>query len=503
MKYLKLLLILLIIYAIIIIFTFPLTSISADEGTHLLLGMFYLDLFKFVSENGFSHAYDFAINYLIHYPKLTVYYPPLYHYLIAFGFNFIISEYIGKFITLIFSIGTILLTYVIGKYLFNQKTGLISALLLVFSPIMIYLSGHIYGDTSVFFFSLLTLWFYLKAFKTGKSIYYTLGGLSLGLSLLTKWTTIPIIPLILIYFLVERKNTRRRKIIKKFVFSLILALIVFSPYLFLAYKFDFINLTLIGPVEAGYKEEHDPQFYEIEGWLWYPIKLVEQLSLPVALLCFLALIIFVRKKVENWKLILLWFLSFYIIYTIMPNKNIRYIVAYLPVFLFPLSYFIERFSSKKKYWNVFFILLLVSQIFISFYYLPRYNYPMHQIAEIVYNNSKGNVAIVSEKGKVHSSAFMFHLAKLDKNRTIIVYRPCVFYRKEGQIQQFLKENNIYYLILVKDGYGYENLEKIKDVELEKEFYYAKLYRYKGFDGKGTKKCNYICLTEEEICYREF
>jgi len=502
MKYLKVLLIVLIIYAIIIILTFPLTSISADEGTHLLLGMFYLDLFKFVLENGFSHAYDFAINYLIHYPKLTIYYPPLYHYLIGFGFNFIISEYVGKFITLIFSIGTIFLTYVIGKYLFNQKIGLMSALLLAFSPIMVKLSGQILMDTSVFFFSLLTIWFYLKAFKTGKNIYYALSGLSLGLSLLTKWTTIPIIPIILIYFLVEKKITRKGRIIKKFIFSLILALIVFSPYLFLAYEFDFIKLTLIGPVEAGYKEEHDPQFYEIGGWLWYPRALVEQLSLPVALVSFLALIILITKKMENWKLILLWFLSFYIIFTIMPNKNTRYILAYLPVFLFSLSYFIERFSSKKKYLYVFFILLFTSQIFISFYYLPTRHYPIDQIAEVVYKNTKGNVALISE-GKIHSSAFMFHLAKLDRSRTIIVYRPCVFYAKGDQIQQFLKENNIYYLILVKDGYGYENFEKIEDVELEKEFDYAKLYKYKEFDGKGTKKCNYICLTEEEICYKEF
>ncbi len=145
--------------------------------------------------------------------------------------------------------------------------------------------------------------------------------------------------------------------------------------------------------------------------------------------------------------------------------------------------------------------MILSEIFVSFYFFPKIYYPVDKIAERIYENAEGNVALISE-GEIHSSAFMFHLAKLDKNRTIVVYRPCVFYTIDD-IQEFLKENNIYYLLLVEDGYGYENFEKIKNIELEEEFYYAKLYKYKEFDGKSMKRCNYVCLTREEICQREF
>ena len=281
--------------------------------------------------------------------------------------------------------------------------------------------------------------------------------------------------------------------------SFIISLLIILPYLIAAYKIDILRLMLSGPVSAGLREG-DPQANTVEGWLWYPIELFSQLTLQIAFLCIFSLALVIKKRVKNWKLLLIWFLAFYIVFTIVPNKDGRFVISYLPAFIFPLSYFLVK--SPGKYKNIALILLILSEVFVAFYFLPQYHYPIDQIAEVVYENTEGNVALVSEDG-IHSAAFMFHLAKLDKNRTIMVYRPCVFNDKAGdEIQQFLKERNIYYLILVEDGDFYENFEKIKNVRLEQEFFYAKLYRYELFDGQGTKKCNFICLTQEEICLKE-
>lgn len=491
-------LIFLVIYASIIVYTFTIRTLGADEGTHLLLGLFYRDLSRFMIRNGIFHAYDFGTNYLVYYPKLTITYPPLYHSIISLGFNFIVSEYVGKFITLMFSIGTIFLTYKIGEILFDKKVGLISALLLTFSPAIISLSGVVMIDIPIFFFFMLTLWVYLKAFKFKKTIYFILGGITLALGFLTKWNIIPIVPILIVYIVTKRKHLKR-EVFKKFILSLILSLVILLPYLVLVYKLDILKLMLTGPVSAGFREG-DPQANTLAGWLWYPSVLFSQLTPQIALFCIIALVLIIKKKVDNWKLLLTWFLAFYIIFTVVPNKDGRFVISYLPVFIFSLSYFLME--TPFKYKNIFLVFLILSEVSVAFYFLPRYYYPIDQIAETVYKNTKGNVALVSEDG-IHSAAFMFHLAKLDRNRTIMVYRPCVFNNKtEGEIQQFLKERNIYYLVLVEDGDYYENFEKIKNVQLEKEFFYAKLYRYEMFDGKGTKKCNYICLTQEEICFKE-
>lgn len=498
--YSKLLVLFIIVYAIFIASMFQLTSLDPDEGTHLLLSLFYHDLTKFVINNGFSHAYDFAINYLVYYPKLTVYYPPLYHFLVSLLFNITISEIVGKIVTLLFSIGIIILTYKIGEFLFSQKVGFISAILLALSPVMIKYSSKVLVDIPVFFFFMLTFWLYLMAFKTKKNVYYTLASVSLALGLLTKWYILPLIPLLFFYLVIERKF----EIIKKYILSLLLTLIIVSPYLILSYKLGLFELAWKGAISVGIKEG-EPQFTSIGGWLFYSRMFLHQLSIPISLLAFASFIWLIIKRKKNWKLLFVWIIVIYITFTMVQNKGERYTIVYLPAFLYSLSYSFDKFVGKKNYFIFILILLIVVEMYLSyFYYLPRFNYPVDTLAKIVYENPVGNVAFVSE-GSIYTSSFMFKLAELDRNRTIVVYRPCVFYNNtEDQIQQFLKENNIYYLISIENEVGYENFEKVKNITIKDRFSRIGLYVYNGFENRtNIKKCNYVCLTEQKICLKEW
>jgi hypothetical protein len=298
---------------------------------------------------------------------------------------------------------------------------------------------------------------------------------------------------------------KKWKVIRKYIISLIIVLIALSPYLYFSYKVGVFQLVMrhnyIKFIATDKFLGQDPPINTIHAWLWYPKSLVQQLSIPIFILSVFSVFLLVVKRWSNWKEIIIWILIVYISLSLFQNKEMRYSITYLPAFTLSLSYFIGKTIRGKKYYVGVLAILIISIFLISFYSLPRYHYPTEEIAEMVYNNSKGNVAFVSE-GNVYSSAFMFYLSKLDKNRTIMVYRPCVFDNiTTGHMDEFLKENNIYYLILVENGYGIENFVKIKNVTLEKQFDGTNLYRYDGFDGKGTKKCNYVCLTQEEICMR--
>jgi hypothetical protein len=70
------------------------TSIEFDETTHSLLAVFYKDLAKFsISHFNLKEIYDYAYSYLVYYPKLSVYYPPLTHLAIVFVFFFSYSKF--------------------------------------------------------------------------------------------------------------------------------------------------------------------------------------------------------------------------------------------------------------------------------------------------------------------------------------------------------------------------------------------------------------------------
>jgi hypothetical protein len=89
-KYDKIFILYLVFLFIFLFLTFEFNSLLADEGTHLLLSAFYKDLiFNILQTRNFSfnHAYEFGIRYLVHYPKLQIAYPPLYHLTTAIVFS--------------------------------------------------------------------------------------------------------------------------------------------------------------------------------------------------------------------------------------------------------------------------------------------------------------------------------------------------------------------------------------------------------------------------------
>jgi 4-amino-4-deoxy-L-arabinose transferase-like glycosyltransferase len=489
---------LLLAYTIIIAFTFSIRTLDADEGTHMLLGLFYKDLTNYVIHHGFAHLYTYAVNYLVYYPKITVYYPPLYHLILSGVFNFIISEYAAKIITLCFSLVGIFFTYKVGKLIFNEQIGLITTIIFALSPTTVYLSGSVMMDVPLYSFFMASFWLYVKAFTSNSRKYFVLAGIVFGLGLLTKWTIIPLVFIFIGYLATEREKIKKEMLLNFFL-SLVIAFIVVMPYVLFIYKMDLLKLIIGGPVTAGLREK-DPQFTELAGWLWYPKELIKQLTPQITLLGIVALVIYLFKKDKNWKLLIVWFLSYYLIFTFIPNKDGRFVLAYLPVIIMPLVYYIEK---VKKYGKLIIIILVVSQTLYTFYYLPRGIYPVKALAEKIYENPK-NVAMISEGGStIHSSALMFEIAKLDEEKTIQVFRPCVFYNlNENEVQQFLKENNVYYLVLVEGGDGIENFSKFRNITLVNEFYYAKLYTYNQYSDLSKKKCNYVCLTEEKICYKE-
>jgi predicted CoA-binding protein len=111
------------------------------------------------------------------------------------------------------------------------------------------------------------------------------------------------------------------------------------------------------------------------------------------------------------------------------------------------------------------------------------------------------VAMASESGNFYSGSFMFYLSSLDKNKNILVYRHCAFENKSSEeIKKMLDDNNIYYVVFVRNGVSSENFYKFKGfINLEKVFDGIEIYRVADFESKPIKNCNFICLTKETIC----
>ena len=115
---------------------------------------------------------------------------------------------LGRILTIIFSLGTVLLTFLIGKQLTGKASvGLFASFIMAISPSNVFNSRFITTDTLVVFFVALSFFFIVLIYQQGRMRYYIIAGLCIGLTVSCKYNGgLIILPLIFAYILHNRKQ---------------------------------------------------------------------------------------------------------------------------------------------------------------------------------------------------------------------------------------------------------------------------------------------------------
>jgi len=100
----------------------------------------------------------------------------------------------------------ILFIYLTGRDMFDQRTGLLAALLMCVSPWAIIFSRKIWPQCYLPFTSAIIIFSLYRAIKSHKPFYFLIGGFALGASLQLHPTAFFIIPVILILLLINRSQ---------------------------------------------------------------------------------------------------------------------------------------------------------------------------------------------------------------------------------------------------------------------------------------------------------
>jgi len=145
----------------------------------------------------------------------------------------------GRTFSVLLSVITIIITYVIGRRLFSPLAGLLAAFFLTFSYLHIVNSYLITIDTSVAFWtSLVTLMAVLIYTQGKKTRYYLLGGIFVGLAINSKYTAfVSVAPLLIAHY--AQSCDSKKWIDKDILLCLIVipvAFIVTAPYMILEFN---------------------------------------------------------------------------------------------------------------------------------------------------------------------------------------------------------------------------------------------------------------------------
>lgn len=368
----------LIIFGLIILFlTVLLTSVTRKsyEGDELIYQTLAIKLQNFQSYNLTNTQILKTIPKEIYDTKIF-FYPPTFIILLSF-FHFLFGNLGFHILPPILYLCFAIVIYKTVRLISNSENDALKGLVIsFFSPMLLFVSVRTSMDLFMVLLSLLSFYFLLIFEKNGKNIFIFLSGLTIILSILTKY--IPII-ILLFYFPILLEIMRRKKLLKKiYLFFVPFLLLFFWGDYFLKFSPSF-NFFLHNPnsnVLAVYKfldyAYHRPlYFYFINTFLVNPVFL-------------LMAILFFKKEFNNLKekygfiflflieIIIFILLSFTLIGVWGGTFQMRYILLAEPFLIILLS--LINFE-KYKLTRILFFIFLVHNFFVFLFNVVILNTP--------------------------------------------------------------------------------------------------------------------------------
>jgi 4-amino-4-deoxy-L-arabinose transferase-like glycosyltransferase len=322
------------------------SAIQWDEITHLNGGSFLL--------RGEFQTYI----------SLSAFYPPMFDLVTMVFFKVLgISVFSARLVAVVFSVLTLGLVFEFARRLYNVKTAFVAGVLLAVMPGYIWLSRMAMIETMlVFFFTLAVFSFYLWL-KNKRNIFLVLAGLALGLGFLTKYQMI-IAAVIMIASLLLFARDRLKLHLSKFTILLAAGILVVIPWLIINYSTYASNMlsewfyaVQVGnPDKSLYSVRFDAQFgFPVSYTIFYFIEMVWPYSNvhPISLLLYglslagLGFLVW-RRKLED-KYLLVWFVVVFVFFTLIPNKQWRYVLPLFPVLAIAAARLVSSvFDYAKK-----------------------------------------------------------------------------------------------------------------------------------------------------------
>ena len=160
--------------------------------------------------------------------------PPLFSLLTTlstklFGPTLISSYYPS----LLLGILIIPLTFLLGRLIFNNAVGLLAAFFVYLDPISIICSQKVWMDSTIAFFTLLTVLCFAHALHDKKDIFFLLSGIASGLAMTTKYTGILGIIIICVYVALYRRELFKNR---WFMASLSIPFLMLLPWIYWNYQ---------------------------------------------------------------------------------------------------------------------------------------------------------------------------------------------------------------------------------------------------------------------------
>ena len=323
------------VYASLLLFNLGYMSIQWDEMPHLYGGL--------LLTRGQTHEYL----------SLYGYYPPFYD-IVTTGYYhlFGVSVASGRLAAVTFSLLSLWIIFEFADRAYGPRIALISSVLLGIMPGFFWLSRAAMLETMLVFFFSITLFFFFTWLSKHQDRALILSCLALGIGFLAKYQVLVAgVVMIASILLLGRDKLRLR--FSKLLLVAVIAILVVVPWLFVLYQTNGVNNfgQLFYTINEGHLERTQystrfpaPIFYLIE--VTWPYNDIHPIALPIYILGLLGLGLWAYRRKTEDKFFLTWFITVYVFFTLIPNKQWRYVTPVFPVLAISAASFIMLVYGK-------------------------------------------------------------------------------------------------------------------------------------------------------------
>ncbi|MCX7955583.1 MAG: glycosyltransferase family 39 protein [Patescibacteria group bacterium] len=312
-----------------------------------------------------------------------VYLGPFYYYFIApwlliFRFNPVGPAFGVGFFSCLY----VLINYLIIKELINKKTAFLSSLFIAFSFVMIDLSRFSWNPNLLPFFTLLSVYFFIKSLKTNKWYFFSLSGAFLSFSLQLHYVFLFSLPAIFLIYLIN--FVKNLKNFKKTIINYSLLIINFfvfsSPLLIFDLRHNFLNsknfIALFSQSGSTFQAKTNNFFDSFYFLNFYSFNLSINKIFIYGLIIslFISAIFLIRKKTDNIRYFLLIFIfSLFFMSFFSGPRHPHYFGSLYPLYFVIIAYFLS-YSFDSIFGKLTLILFIIGFIFLNFQKYPYFKF---------------------------------------------------------------------------------------------------------------------------------
>lgn len=246
--------------------------------------------------------------------------PLLFQFVLSLIYRIQFNDLSGRLLAAVVGLGAVLLTYQIGKTLYGRMPGALAAAILALMPYHVIVSRQVLLDGPMVFFATLSLYMLARFGKSQKMEWLYAAGAIMGLTFLSKETSIILMGAIYT-FLALAPEIRVR--IRDLVIATVLMGLVISPFP--------LALSLAGGSSSGRNYLVWQLFRRPNHeWFFYFQSVPPAIGIFVIIVALLGLALLWRARSWREKLLLSWMIVPVAFFTIWPVKGFQYLLPIAP-----------------------------------------------------------------------------------------------------------------------------------------------------------------------------